>query len=93
MEGLAKLPHVHVIGSDKPENHTGIVAFTIDNVHPHDVSEIMAADGHHCAQPLLVHLGVYNTTRASFMFYNTDEEVDAFVESVANVRRRMGYAE
>ena len=49
--------------------------------------------GHHCAQPLLVHLGVYNTTRASFMFYNTDEEVDAFVESVANVRRRMGYAE
>ena len=99
MEGLAKLPHVHVIGSDKPENHPGIVAFTIDNVHPHDVSEIMAADGidvragHHCAQPLLVHLGVYNTTRASFMFYNTDEEVDAFVESVANVRRRMGYAE
>lgn len=99
MEGLAKIPHVHVIGSDKPENHTGIVAFTIDNVHPHDVSEIMAADGidvragHHCAQPLLVHLGVYNTTRASFMFYNTDEEVDAFVESVANVRRRMGYAE
>ena len=41
MEGLAKLPHVHVIGSDKPENHTGIVAFTIDNVHPHDVSEII----------------------------------------------------
>ena len=38
-------------------------------------------------------LGVYNTTRASFMFYNTDEEVDAFVESVTNVRRRMGYAE
>ena len=99
MEGLSKLPHVHVIGSQNPANHTGIVAFTIDNVHPHDVSEIMAADGldvragHHCAQPLLVHLGVYNTTRASFMFYNTEEEVDAFVSSVANVRRRMGYGE
>lgn len=99
MEGLSKLPHVHVIGSQNPANHTGIVAFTIDNVHPHDVSEIMAADGldvragHHCAQPLLVHLGVYNTTRASFMFYNTEEEVDAFVNSVANVRRRMGYGE
>ena len=38
MEGLAKIPHVHVIGSEDPANHTGIVAFTIDNVHPHDVS-------------------------------------------------------
>ena len=99
MEGLAKIPHVHVIGSEDPANHTGIVAFTIDNVHPHDVSEIMAADGidvragHHCAQPLLTYLKVYNTTRASFMFYNTIEEIDAFVETVANVRRRMGYGE
>lgn len=99
MEGLAKIPHVHVIGSEKPENHTGIVAFTIEQVHPHDVSEILAADGidvragHHCAQPLLSYLKVYNTTRASFMFYNTPEEVDAFVKSVSEVRRKMGYGE
>lgn len=99
MEGLAKIPHVHVIGSEKPENHTGIVAFTIEQVHPHDVSEILAADGidvragHHCAQPLLTYLKVYNTTRASFMFYNTPEEVDAFVKSISEVRRKMGYGE
>ncbi len=99
MEGLAKIPHVHVIGSEQPENHTGIVAFTIEQVHPHDVSEILAADGidvragHHCAQPLLTYLKVYNTTRASFMFYNTPEEVDAFVKSVSEVRRKMGYGE
>ena len=99
MEGLAKIPHVHVIGSEKAENHTGIVAFTIEQVHPHDVSEILAADGidvragHHCAQPLLTYLKVYNTTRASFMFYNTPEEVDAFVKSVSEVRRKMGYGE
>ena len=99
MEGLAKIPHVHVIGSEKPENHTGIVAFTIEQVHPHDVSEILAADGidvragHHCAQPLLTYLKVYSTTRASFMFYNTPEEVDAFVKSVSEVRRKMGYGE
>lgn len=99
MEGLAKIPHVHMIGSEKPENHTGIVAFTIEQVHPHDVSEILAADGidvragHHCAQPLLSYLKVYNTTRASFMFYNTPEEVDAFVKSVSEVRRKMGYGE
>ncbi len=99
MDGLSNVPHVHVIGSKDPKEHTGIVAFTIDQVHPHDVSEILAADGidvragHHCAQPLLTHLKVYNTTRASFMFYNTEEEIDAFVASVAGVRRRMGYGE
>ena len=99
MDGLSELPHVHIIGLEKPENHTGIVSFTIEQVHPHDVSEILAADGidvragHHCAQPLLTFLKVYNTTRASFMFYNTTEEVDVFVKSVAQVRRRMGYGE
>lgn len=99
MDGLSELPHVHIIGSEKPENHTGIVSYTIEQVHPHDVSEILAADGidvragHHCAQPLLTFLKVYNTTRASFMFYNTTEEVGAFVKSVAQVRRRMGYGE
>lgn len=99
MEGLAKLPYVKVLGSPDPKNHTGIVAFVIEGVHPHDVSEVLAADGiavragHHCAQPLLEYLGVRNATRASFMFYNTPEEVDQFVESTASVRRRMGYGE
>ena len=71
----------------------------IEMNHPHDVSEILASDGidvragHHCAQPLLTYLGVNSSTRASFMFYNTLEEVDAFVKSVASIRRRMGYGE
>ena len=99
MEGLAKVPHVHVMGSEDPANHTGIVSFTIEGVHPHDVSEILASDGidvragHHCAQPLLTYLGVHSSTRASFMFYNTLDEVDTFVKSVASIRRRMGYGE
>lgn len=99
MEGLKKIPHLHIIGSESPEQHTGILSFVIDQVHPHDVSEILAADGiavragHHCAQPLLHYLGVHNTTRASFMFYNTREDVDAFVRSAETVRRRMGYGE
>ena len=99
MEGLKKVPHLHILGDEAPENHTGIVAFTIEGVHPHDVSEILSSDGidvragHHCAQPLLEYLGVHNATRASFMFYNTLEEVDAFVESTAQIRRRMGYGE
>ena len=76
-----------------------LVSFTVEGVHPHDVSEILASDGidvragHHCAQPLLTYLGVHSSTRASFMFYNTLDEVDAFVKSVASIRRRMGYGE
>ena len=45
LDGLRELPHVHVLGSDLPEEHTGILIFTIDEVHPHDVSEILIADG------------------------------------------------
>lgn len=96
-DGLKELPHVHVLGSDQPEEHTGILTFVIDEVHPHDVSEILIADGicvragHHCAQPLLQHLGIGSATRASFMFYNTEEEAELFVKSIASVRERMGY--
>lgn len=97
LEGLKEIPHVHVLGSDKASEHTGILTFTIDDVHPHDVSEILTADGicvragHHCAQPLLQHLGIGSATRASFMFYNTKEEADRLVKSIASVRERMGY--
>ena len=99
LEGLKEIPHVHVLGSEKAEEHCGILTFTIDGVHPHDVSAILDADGiavragHHCAQPLMEYLGVSSTTRASLFFYNTEEEIDAFVESMKTVRRRMGYGE
>lgn len=85
--------------SELAEEHTGILTFTIEDVHPHDVSAVLESDGvavragHHCAQPLLEYLGVRSATRASLMFYNTEEEVDALVKSVAGVRRRMGYGE
>lgn len=96
MESIAKIPHVHVLGSSDPKNHTGIVNFLVDDVHPHDVAEILEADGinvrsgHHCAQPLLQHLGCRASTRASFMFYNTVDEADRLVESLKTVRGRMG---
>lgn len=99
IEKMKKIPHVNIIGSENADEHTGIVTFTIDNVHPHDISEILAADGiavragHHCAQPLLTHLGLNSTARASFAFYNTEDEVDKFTDSVATIRGRMGYGE
>ena len=68
-------------------------------VHPHDVSAILDADGiavragHHCAQPLLEYLKVPSATRASIYFYNTREEIEAFLKSAAGIRRKMGYGE
>ena len=49
--------------------------------------------GHHCAQPLLKHLGVFVTTRASIAFYNDEEDIRRFTEAVKGIRRMMGYAE
>lgn len=97
MAGMADMPFIHVLGSEIPEEHSGIVTFTVDGVHPHDVSEILAADGvciragHHCAQPLLKHLGYSSTVRASCAFYNTPDEVNRLLDSLKTIRERMGY--
>lgn len=99
MEGLKKLPYVQIQGSPDPKEHCGIVGFTIDGVHPHDVSSILDADGiavragHHCAQPLMQQIGVMSTTRASMYFYNTEEDIEKLLTSVQTIRRRMGYGE
>ena len=97
MAEMADMPFIHVLGSENPAEHSGIVTFTGDGVHPHDVSEILAADGvciragHHCAQPLLKHLGYSSTVRASCAFYNTPDEVDRLLDSLKTIRERMGY--
>ncbi len=97
MTGMLGMKHVHVVGSHDPAEHNGIITFTVDDVHPHDVSEILAADnvavraGHHCAQPLHEYLGLRSTVRASFAFYNTIADADKFLESLSTVRERMGY--
>lgn len=94
-----KLPYAHIYGSEDPEKHTGIVAFTIDGVHPHDIASILDADkvdiraGHHCAQPLMDYLKVGNTARASLYLYNDEDDVEAFTASVKKIRKIMGYAD
>lgn len=97
LEGIRKIPCVHVLGSENPEEHCGIITFTVDGVHPHDISEILAGDGvairagHHCAQPLHAYLGRPSTARASLAFYNTEADVDRMLESISTLRERMGY--
>lgn len=96
-EGMMNIPGIRVLGSSDPDNHHGILSFAVDGVHPHDVAEILNADnicvraGHHCAQPLLQYLGTASTTRVSLAFYNTEEEIRAFLESLGGLRRKMGY--
>jgi cysteine desulfurase/selenocysteine lyase len=73
----------------------GLVSFTLRDVHPHDLSQLLDAEniavraGHHCAQPLMRTLGVNATTRASFYVYNDSTDVDALVSAVAHVRERF----
>lgn len=96
---MKEIPGIRLLGSDDPRNHCGILTFTLDGVHPHDVASILDADhiavraGHHCAQPLFQHLHIPSATRASLAFYNTKEEIDRFTASLKQIRRKMGYAE
>ena len=69
-----------------------VLSFSIEGAHPHDLAQIMdrygvaVRAGHHCAQPLMDHLGVSATARASFAIYNTEQDVDAFVEALHKAR-------
>lgn len=96
-EAMQKIEGVHIIGGKTAEEHKGILTFTVDGVHPHDIAAILDADGvniragNHCAQPLLDHLCTGATARASLAFYNTQEDVQRFIQSLSTIRERMGY--
>ena len=96
---LKSVPHLRILGADEAAAHHGIFSFVLKGVHPHDIAEILNADGvciragHHCAQVLMKELKVPSTVRVSLAFYNTEEEIDRLGESLRSVRRRMGYAE
>ena len=97
LDKMRDIPGVNIIGSKEADEHCGIITFTVDGVHPHDVASILDSDnvgiraGHHCAQPLMDYLEVGSTVRASIGFYNNNEDIERFIESLKNVRRRMGY--
>ena len=97
IEGLKKIPHVSIVGNKDGNKRCGIVTFTVDGVHPHDIATLLSDEkiairaGHHCAQPLGAYLGVPATARASLYFYNTEEEIDFFLSKVAKLREWSGY--
>ena len=92
-DALHSLNSVRVFG---PEDSAGIVSFAIEGVHPHDIGTILDEErvairaGHHCAQPLLDHLGIPATARASFGVYNGESDVTALVRGLERVARIFG---
>jgi len=79
-----------------PEESAGIVSFALDGVHPHDLGTILDEEnvairaGHHCAQPLMDHLGVPATARASFGLYNDESDIAALLKGIERTRRIFG---
>ena len=94
---ISEIPHIELLGAKDPEGHHGIFTFRVEGVHPHDVAAILAdrdlavRAGHHCAEPLHQYLKIPSTTRASLMFYNTEEEVERLAEAMRSIRPVMGY--
>jgi cysteine desulfurase/selenocysteine lyase len=92
-DALSQLNSVRLFG---PEDSAGIVSFALEGVHPHDIGTILDEEGvairagHHCAQPLMAHLGVEATARASFGIYNNSDDVAALVRGIERVSRIFG---
>lgn len=88
-EKMSTIPVLKIIGTAKEK--AGAVSFVIDNVHPHDVGTLLDLEGvairtgHHCAQPVMQFYGVPATSRASFAFYNTKEEIDILINGLHKV--------
>jgi cysteine desulfurase / selenocysteine lyase len=92
-EALFRLNSVTLYG---PEESAGIISFNVQGVHPHDIGTILDEEGvairagHHCAQPLMAHLGVDATARASFGIYNDGDDVAALIRGIERVQRIFG---
>ncbi len=93
MRRLGELEFVRLIGPSDPALHHGVVSFNVCGIHPHDVASILDMDGvairagHHCAQPLLAHLGIDSCCRASFAFYNDSTDIDRLIDGLQHVWR------
>ncbi len=92
MDRLAEIPGVKVLGP-AADKRGGVIAFTLEGIHPHDVAQILDSEGiairagHHCAMPLHELLGIQASSRASFYLYNSPAEIDALVDAIDKVKK------
>jgi len=93
LERMAGIPDLTVFGPRDPAERSGVISFTLGDVHPHDLGTILDAEGiairagHHCAQPLMRRMGVGSTARASFYLYNTPDDVDRLIDGLGRARK------
>jgi cysteine desulfurase/selenocysteine lyase len=94
IEKLSEIPGLKLIGT--PKHRAGIVSFVLDGIHPHDIGTLLGSagicvrTGHHCAQPLMEHLGIQGTVRASFAVHSHAGEVDRLAEELMKARQLLG---
>jgi len=92
LEALQTVPGLRIFGPPVPVGRGGTISFALEGVHPHDVGQVLDAEGvevrvgHHCARPTCARFGVPAMTRASFYLYTTIEEIDALVRGLERVR-------
>lgn len=92
LDGMKNIPGVKILGPDA-EKRGGVVSFSLEGAHPHDIAQILDSQGiavragHHCAMPLHEKYGLPATTRASFYLYNTVEEVNKLIEGIETVKQ------
>jgi len=97
-ERLAAIEGLHIYGPPASER-SGVLSFTLGDVHPHDLATILDGEGvciragHHCAQPLMRRLDVPATARASFYVYNDESDIDALVAGIHKAREIFGYVQ
>jgi cysteine desulfurase/selenocysteine lyase len=95
MQVMEEIPWLHIFGPGA-DQRGGVVAFTLEGVHPHDIAQLLDWDGiavragHHCAMPLHEKFNIAATTRASFYIYNDHSDVDALVASLRKVKEKLG---
>ncbi|GAA2044061.1 cysteine desulfurase [Streptomyces cheonanensis] len=93
---LAEVPELRIIGPATAEDRGAAISFTLGDIHPHDVGQVLDEQGiavrvgHHCARPVCLRYGIPATTRASFYLYTSPAEVDALVDGLEYVRRFFG---
>ncbi|QGW66004.1 SufS family cysteine desulfurase [Lysobacter soli] len=93
-EALSKVEGLRIFGQAREK--AAVVSFLVEGAHAHDLATLLDLEGvairsgHHCAHPLMQHFGVPATCRASLAFYNTHEEIEAFVAGLQKVRRLLG---
>lgn len=97
MKCLLEKPYVSIHGSQRPEDHKGVISFSVEGIHPHDIASILDAEnvairsGHHCAHPLMSYMGVKATCRISLYIYNEKTDIDRLIAGLKKAREYLGY--